>query len=663
MALTAGARLGPYEVTAQIGVGGMGEVWGATDINLGRQVAIKILPDAFAQDPDRLARFDREAKTLAALNHPNIAQIYGLERSETSTAIAMELVEGLTLADRIGQGALPVEEALPIAKQIAEALEAAHEQGVIHRDLKPANVKVRPDGTVKVLDFGLAKVLEPTSERSLDATASPTITSPALMTGVGVLLGTAAYMSPEQAKGRAVGQRADIWALGAVLFEMLTGKPAFAGEDVADTLAFVLTKEPDWTALPTNTPASIKRLLRRCLEKDRKRRLADSADARLEIEEALVAPFSAAEAPKPPRPGRQRVAWTAAQPFNPNRLELTGDPVVVAQNIDINIAGALSNVSASTTGLLSYRTTSGEGADSQLVWFDRSGKRLGTLGDTADQTEIQLSPDGKRAAISVLDPFRRTRDIWIYDLTRNGLRTRFTFDEGEDWASVWSPDGRSLIFSAGRPSPLDLYQKNADGSGAESKLVEGPGGPNKYVRSWSGDGRFVLFHSGEGGSSMGNDLWLLSLSEDRKPRPLLQTPFNELDGRFSPDGRWVAYRSNESGRNEIYVMPFAAQGGKWQVSTAGGDQPRWRRDGRELFYVAGNTIVAAEVNGIGPAFQIGTVRPLFDVRRRTTQSIFGTGSVYDVTADGQRFLVNVVAEGQEVPPPITVITNWTANLR
>jgi serine/threonine protein kinase len=301
----------------------MGEVYRALDTNLARQVAIKILPDSVAHDHERLARFEREAKTLAALNHPNIAQIYGLERSDTSTAIAMELVEGLTLADRIGQGAIPVDEALPIAKQIAEALEAAHERRVIHRDLKPANIKVRSDGTVKVLDFGLAKALEPASERTIDATASPTITSPALMTGVGVLLGTAAYMSPEQAKGRAVGERADIWALGAVLFEMLTGKRAFAGEDVADTLAFVLTKEPDWTALPTNTPASIKRLLRRCLEKDRKRRLADSADARLEIEEALAAPFSAAEAPQTRRPGHQANCRKSMSPAVRRRCSAT----------------------------------------------------------------------------------------------------------------------------------------------------------------------------------------------------------------------------------------------------------------------------------------------------------------------------------------------------
>ena len=897
------------------------------DTKLARDVALKILPDGVSHDAARLARFQREAQLLAALNHPHIAQVYGFEDSTDVRALVMELVEGPTLADLIAQGAMPLDEALPIARQVAEALEAAHEQGIIHRDLKPANIKVRPDGTVKVLDFGLAKLLGPAEAGHYvrdrgeaggrgvrlppDLTASPTITSPALMTGAGMILGTAAYMAPEQARGKEVDKRADVWAFGCVLYEMLTGVRLFAADEVSDTLAMVLMKEVDWNPLPASTPPAIRTLLRRCLEKDRKRRLPDIGVARLEIDEAMSAPlvppssavrlvpsrwhrlawplaalavvmaaglawlhFSEAvpEAPLPIRfsvtppadmvvvgqgqwlspDGRHLVfrvgprgapastgptvrlairslheaeariltgtggVWNAfwspdsrfvaffaggklqkiditggppqviceasdggstggtwngdgtiifsageigrntglfrvssgggtpvqlttpdasrdevlhrkpvflpdgrhflflatsqqegsfstnsvlvgsldgaasgpllqsdtqaiyangfvlfvrdgtllAQPFDPDRLQLTGDPVVVAQDIDVFLPNALSNVSASTTGLLSFRTASARGVDSQLVWFDRGGKMLGTVGDNADQTEVQLSPDGTRAAVSVLDPARRTRDIWIYDLTRSGLRTRFTFDGGEDWASVWSPDGRSLIFSAGRPNPLDLYQKNADGSGAESKLVEGSGGPNKYVKSWSADGRFVLFNSGTAGSAMGNDLWLLPLSGDRKPRPLLQTQFNESEGRFSPDGRWVAYRSNESGRNEVYVMPFEAEGGKWQVSTAGGDFPRWRRDGREVFYLAGNTIMAAEVNGTGSAFQVGIVRPLFEMRRRTVAYLgFGPGITFDVTADGQRFLVNVLTDEQETPPPITVITNWTATLR
>jgi serine/threonine-protein kinase len=253
-------------------------------------VALKSLPEAFALDGDRIARFRREAQVLAALNHPNIAAIYGVEDSGSTHALVLELVDGLTLADRIAKGPVSLDETLPIARQIAEALEAAHEQGIVHRDLKPANIKLREEGTVKVLDFGLAKALEPASAISPMMTASPTITTPAQMTGVGMILGTAAYMSPEQAKGRPADKRSDIWAFGCVLYEMLTGKRAFDGEDVSDTLAFVLTKEPDWNVLPANTPVPIRRLLRRALEKDRKRRLPDIGSARLDIDEALSAP-------------------------------------------------------------------------------------------------------------------------------------------------------------------------------------------------------------------------------------------------------------------------------------------------------------------------------------------------------------------------------------
>ena len=292
MALGIDTRVGPYEIVSAIGAGGMGEVYRARDTRLKRDVALKVLPVTFATDPDRLARFQREAEVLAALNHPNIAAIYGLEESDGVRALVMELVEGETLAERIARKQIPVDEALPIAKEIAEALEAAHEQGIIHRDLKPANIKVRSDGTVKVLDFGLAKLAETegtgkAGEAGRDARSlSPTITSPALMTGVGVLLGTAAYMSPEQAKGRPADKRSDIWAFGCVLYEMLTGKRAFQGDDVADTLANVLKSQPDWQAIPASTPPSVARLLRRCLAKGPTARLRDIGDARLDIDEA-----------------------------------------------------------------------------------------------------------------------------------------------------------------------------------------------------------------------------------------------------------------------------------------------------------------------------------------------------------------------------------------
>jgi serine/threonine protein kinase len=287
VSLGPGTRLGPYEVVAAIGAGGMGEVYRARDTKLNRDVALKILAAAFASDPDRLARFHREAQVLASLNHPHIGGIYGFEDSGETHALVLEFVDGPTLADRIAQGPIPIDEALPIAMQIAEALETAHEQGIIHRDLKPANIKLRADGTVKVLDFGLAKLNDPNVSNVPNDpnvfSMSPTITSPALMTGVGVLLGTAAYMSPEQARGKAVDKRADIWAFGCVLFEMLTGARPFAGDETTDVVVAILSKEPDWSRLPASTSRRVRELLERCLAKDPRQRLRDIGDVRLEI--------------------------------------------------------------------------------------------------------------------------------------------------------------------------------------------------------------------------------------------------------------------------------------------------------------------------------------------------------------------------------------------
>ena len=272
MSLTVGTRLGHYDVTALLGEGGMGQVWQATDTQLNREVALKILPDAFATDPDRLARFTREAQILASLNHPNIAAIYGIEEAEGTRALVLELVEGPTLADRISKGPILLDEALPIAKQIAEALEAAHEAGVIHRDLKPANVKVKADGTVKVLDFGLAKAFQPDASTA-GLSQSPTISLTAAATQMGMVIGTAAYMAPEQAKGKPVDKRADVWAFGVVLYEMLTGKRAFVGDDVSDTLAAVLRAEVNLAALAEETPARLRQVLRACLQRDPKQRV------------------------------------------------------------------------------------------------------------------------------------------------------------------------------------------------------------------------------------------------------------------------------------------------------------------------------------------------------------------------------------------------------
>src|SRR5229473_4638852 len=304
MGLTSGTKLGPYEIVAPLGAGGMGEVYRARDAKLGREVALKLLPPMFTADADRRARFEREARVLASLNHPHIGAIYGFEDAGNVPALVLELVEGDTLDDRVRRGPLPLSEALAVAQQIADALDAAHRAGVIHRDLKPSNIKITPDGVIKVLDFGLAKALA--DEGSVaDLSESPTMTG----TIAGVILGTAAYMSPEQARGQRVDKRTDIWAFGCVLFEMLTGSSAFVRETVTDTITAVVGTEPEWKSLPADTPGSIRRLLARCLQKDARRRLHDIADARIELEDTMATPAEPAPLPTPRR--RSRLALSA----------------------------------------------------------------------------------------------------------------------------------------------------------------------------------------------------------------------------------------------------------------------------------------------------------------------------------------------------------------
>ena len=397
MPLASGSRFGPYEILSPLGSGGMGEVYRARDLKLNRDVALKVLPDLVANDPERLARFKREAQVLASLNHPNIGGIYGFEESNGVGALVLELVEGPTLADRIAQGPIPLDEALPIARQIAEALEAAHEHGIIHRDLKPTNIKVRADGSVKVLDFGLAKAKEPAGAMSPSMSQSPTITTPA-MTQAGMILGTAAYMSPEQARGTTVDKRSDLWAFGAVLWEMVTGTRLFDGATVSDTLAAVLRAEPDWTALPANAPAPIRRLLRRCLEKDRKRRLDSAAAARLEIEEALTAPSVADAA----------VARPAA---------VSKSRVIAVASVALLVGAALTLGVFVSTGRLPV--VSSPPVTRLLMGLQPAESILGGPG-----TNSQARP------------------------TRTAI--------------AWSPDGRTLVFGGGRASVEQLYVRRLD---------------------------------------------------------------------------------------------------------------------------------------------------------------------------------------------------------
>jgi hypothetical protein len=415
MPLSVGTRLGLYEIVAPLGAGGMGEVYRARDTKLGRSVAVKILPDAFALVPDRLARFEREAKVLASLNHPHITALHGMEESEGRHFLVMELVEGETLADAIaakargpgGPRGLEIDDALTIARQIADALEAAHEQGIIHRDLKPANIKLRPDGTVKVLDFGLAKALEPTSSIRGDVTSSPTITTPA-MTQLGIILGTAAYMSPEQAKGRPADKRSDVWAFGCVLFEMLTGRRAFEGEDVSDTLATVLKGEPEWTALPSNLPNGIRALVQGCLRKDRRERIGDLSTARFLLNQPQTVTPTAPLKRLPPR-----AVWRPAI------------PVVVSVLIGAAIAAAvLAKLKpASTIAVTRFAITL------------PPGQQL-----TLPRQAIDISRDGTRIVYAA--------EGRLYLRSMSEVEARAIPGADPAISPVFSPDGQSLVFWA-----------------------------------------------------------------------------------------------------------------------------------------------------------------------------------------------------------------------
>jgi serine/threonine protein kinase len=448
--LKPGTRLGVYEILAIIGAGGMGEVYRARDTKLNRDVALKILPESFAGDPDRLARFRREAQVLASLNHPHIAHIYGLEDSDGTHALVLELVDGPTLADRVARGPLPIDETLAIARQIAEALEAAHEQGIIHRDLKPANIKVRDDGTVKVLDFGLAKMLEAPSSAGANPglTNSPTITTPAMMTGVGMILGTAAYMSPEQAKGRPADKRSDVWAFGCVLYEMFTGRRAFEGEDVADTLAFVLTKEPDWTALPTGTPSAIRKLLGRCLQKDRTRRLTDVGVARLDIDETLNGATKESEAVGTSPNSRWRLAapWIIAATLalvlvatvvalSPWKNRVSTRPMRLNVSLGIDASLVVDQgpaIALSSDGkLLAFAAQPAGGNDSQLYV-----RRLD-----------QLSPSLLPGTAGARNPFFKPDGQWI-GFFANGSLKKVSASGGSVVTLCEAPSGRGGSWTA-----------------------------------------------------------------------------------------------------------------------------------------------------------------------------------------------------------------------
>jgi serine/threonine protein kinase len=840
-----GKTLGHYQITSQLGKGGMGEVYRAHDTKLNRDVAVKVLPPEFVNNPERMGRFRREAQLLASLNHPNIAGIYGVEESPSTNALIMELAEGETLADCISRNPVPLMEALPIARQIADALEAAHEKGIIHRDLKPANIKVTTEGVVKVLDFGLAKALDGEAAEA-DASKSPTLSMAA--TRAGLILGTAAYMAPEQARGSGVDRRCDIWSFGVVFFEMLSGKRLFSGETISDTLAAVLRADIDWSLLPKTIPTKTQALLRRCLTRDRKLRLQAIGEARIAIDEYLNNPAASSEvilvenpvirfevstpptadlssvaispdglylafvglsegqqklwlrpldqlAARPlagtegarnpfwspdsrsigffaegklkridvagglpqvvanalhgsggtwnrdgvivfspavgsplfrvPASGGESVVVTRVDPplqmqhafphflpdgrqilfsswgtefgiylgsldsavsrklvlgeaaayalpgyllytrqgvlfaqgFNSSSGDLSGDLIQVADSlVSISTFGP-GLFSVSETGILAYRRSGGPGLR-QLAWFDRAGKEVGKLGlpDSNNLVYPEISPDGQRVAVG--RAVHGNRDIWVTETAR-GIPIRFTFRPGFSGNPVWSPDGNWITFSSANQGVANIYRKNSTGSGDDELLLESP--LNDFPLDWSHDGRFLLFARMD--PKTGIDLWVLPLDGERKAVPFVCTSFESDNGQFSPDGRWVAYQSDESGRVEIYVQQFPDRGSKWMISIGGGIAPRWRRDGKEIFYIAPDgRLMSVPIRSAGQSLKAGAPIPLFE-----TRIVYGGTTVrqkhqYAVAPNGRRFLINVIAD-EETISPITVVTNWTRALK
>ena len=554
MALTSGTRIGHYDVTDLLGEGGMGQVWQATDTQLNRQVALKILPDAFASDPDRLARFQREAQILASLNHPNIAAIYGIEESEGTRALVLELVEGPTLADRISKGPVPLDEALPIAKQIAEALEAAHEAGVIDRDLKPANIKVREDGTVKVLDFGLAKAFQPdASDPGLSA--SPTISLTAAATQMGMVIGTAAYMSPEQAKGKVVDKRADVWAFGAVLYEMLTGQRAFVGDDVSDTLAAVLRAEVNLDGLPNETPARLQQVLRACLQRDPRQRVQAIGDVRLAMAGAFeTESVSSSEMPagsfQDPGAARRMLPWAIA--------------LVLA--VGSGIAGwTLKPAELRRVSRFSY------------------GLPDGRVFRTLNQQLLAVSSDGRRFV------YNGTDGLYLHSMDEFGDRL---IAESESVIALafypfFSPDGQSVGYFQGvitRGTVLELIRVGTTG-GVPIPLAETT---MPFGVSWESDGT-ILYGQNDG-------IWQVS-ENGGEPRLVVETEPSEqaFVSQRLPDSDWLLFTlartTGPSRWDEADIVVQSISSGERRVLRSGGSAARYIPTGH-LTYTLSNTLFA-----------------------------------------------------------------------
>jgi serine/threonine protein kinase len=562
--LNAGTRLGPYEILALLGSGGMGEVYRAHDTKLGRDVAIKVLPESLAHDADRLARFEREAQVLASLNHPNIAHIHGFEDSTGVRALVMELVEGLTLADRVASGPISIDEALPIAQQIAEALEGAHQTGVIHRDLKPANIKITPASVVKVLDFGLAKLAR-TDRATPDLSQLPTVTVGG--TRDGIILGTAPYMSPEQARGKPIDRRTDIWAFGCVLYEMLSGRRAFRGETSSDVIASILDHEPDWTALPRDVPASVRRLLEQCLVKDPKRRLRDIGQAWVELD-AAFAERTASPAPMLPatKRSRQRLAIPAALLVllvaaliaftwsrSATRPTAAARPATFLQLTDAPGPELYPSLSPDGTSFVYQSRAAGKWD----IYSQRVGGRNAvnlTAGSTDDNTQPTFSPDGQHIA------FRSERDgggIFVMGATGEDVK-RLT---DICYNPAWSPDGREIICSTGsftRPEETrGGHMIRVNTSTGDKQPI--PGAIRESLQPHgSPHGSRIAYWARQ--TTMNRDLFTVSTSGG-DPVPVTGDAFVDWNPTWSPDGRYLYFSSDRGGSMNLWRVRIDEQSG------------------------------------------------------------------------------------------------------
>jgi Tol biopolymer transport system component len=662
-----GTRVGVYEIASLLGVGGMGEVYRARDTKLGRDVAIKILPPAFAADPDRLARFEREARVLASLNHPRIAQIYGVEESSGITALVLEFVEGETLAARLqGARSLGLNDALAIARQIADALDAAHERGIVHRDLKPANIVITPDGTVKVLDFGLA------TERSASLsgdwnhdslTHSPTVIRPTIG---GVLLGTAPYMSPEQARGKAVDKRTDIWAFGCVLYEMLSGRRAFPGETTTDSLAAIIDREPEWTALPASAPPRVQRLLRRCLEKDPKRRLRDLGDARADLDDhadATALPDMRGGVPA-------RGAWLLAGVVIGAALALAATAIVKRAE-STTMAPTFSRVVRLTTGpaLESAPVPSPDGkwvaylSDARGptdVWvkFVAGGDPINLTASTkltvqprTDIGGIGVSPDGSMLAFDASDSGPASVAVWVLPAPVGGTPRKLLANAH---AARWSPDGTKLVaIAAGGAAGDAIVVADADG-GNVHEIARRHGGMHKHWPAWSDDGRYVYFNYSTSTSNAEPSEIFRVPATGGDPEPVVTTTRRAVFPILLPHRHGLIYAANPTGPDmSLWWQPLGG-GPPTRLTTGVGEyaQPSASADGRVVAAALVDprqSIVLVPVDGSDVAVR---PHPLGDATGDLDPSLAPDGQriAFSSTRGGNRNIWIAAADGTNARP-------------